>query len=209
LQDPVVLRPLIRNRAEADSAMPVLRRWFDLAVAARANPEDLSPARAAEQLANVHAVHRQPLEAAALLEQALAMLGRATAVDPQHVSRVRDSLAIHYRNLNQPDRAAALYDTRAVCEHLRPVEQYLRAKGAKVLSIGSPWSSNCRTWITFGGVVLDATALRARFTLPDFVVEHSHRGTHDGAEHGLVCQRHDDALVGVHPELGAGLPVIG
>jgi hypothetical protein len=209
LQSPALLQPLLRNRAEADVAMPVLRQVYDVAAAAPRGEDDINTARAAEQLANVYAIHRQSAEAAALLEEALAELSSARGVDPQHVSRVRDMLAIHYRNQNEPAKADALFGKTEVCEHLRPVDQYLRERGARVLSIGTPWSSNCRTWVTFGGVVLDVESLRKRFALPDFVVIHSHRGTHDGAEHGLVCTRHDDALVGVHPELASGLPVIG
>jgi hypothetical protein len=96
-----------------------------------------------------------------------------------------------------------------VCEHLRPVEEYLRTQGAVVASVGTPWSRNCRTWVMFDGVVLDAAALKARFRLPEFVIVHSHRGTHDGSEHGLVCERDHDALIGLHPDLAAGAHVIG
>jgi hypothetical protein len=95
-----------------------------------------------------------------------------------------------------------------VCEHLRLVKEYILAQGAKVYSVGTPWSRNCRNWMYFENVVLDADALRARFSLPDFVVTHSHRGTHDGAEHGLVCDTCHDGLMGRHPELATDAAVI-
>src|SRR4051812_42938502 len=95
-----------------------------------------------------------------------------------------------------------------ICDHLRPVEQYIRSQRVRVASVGSPWSRTCRTWVTFEGVVLDAAALKARFALPDFVIIHSHRGTHDGSEQGLVCERDHDALIGAHPEQATGLRLI-
>ena len=95
-----------------------------------------------------------------------------------------------------------------VCEHLKPVEEYIRAQGAKVYYVGQPWSHNCRTWVYFEHVILDGDALRARFDLPDFVVTHVHRGTHDGAEQGIVCEQCHDALMGSHPELSPDARVI-
>jgi hypothetical protein len=96
-----------------------------------------------------------------------------------------------------------------VCEHLRKVHDYLLSRGARVASVGRPWGRNCRTWVTFDGVVIDAAGLKAKFGLPACVVVHTHRGTHDGAEHGLVCEEHHDALIGRHPDLAAGARIVG
>ena len=117
------------------------------------------------------------------------------------VQLARDNLAIQYRNLGQPDRAAALYAELDVCEHLQAVKDYLLANGGTVYSVGSPWSRNCRRWMYFANIVIDADALRKRFALPDFIVTHTHLGTHDGHEQGLVCEQHHDALMGPHPKM--------
>jgi hypothetical protein len=74
-------------------------------------------------------------------------------------------------------------------------------------SISTPWSSNCRNWVYFRNVVLDPDALKKRLNLPDCVQPHVHRGTHDGAEQGLVCNVHYDGLMGAHPEVTGGGPV--
>jgi hypothetical protein len=38
------------------------------------------------------------------------------------------------------------------------------------------------------------------------VVEHEHRGTHDGQEAGFVCSEHQDGVMGVHPDYCRGVP---
>jgi hypothetical protein len=74
----------------------------------------------------------------------------------------------------------------------------------------TPWSRNCRNWVVYENVILDAEGLRKKFGLADVVIVHSHRGTHEGSEHGLVCSRCHDALIGVHPtEVSAGVRVVG
>jgi hypothetical protein len=141
------------------------------------------------------------------IERSLEVLRAGPANDPE-VCRVRDSLAIRFRNLGQRDRAAALYADVRVCEHLEPLRQYLLEQRAAIVSAGQAWSRNCRLWMYFD-VVLDVEALRARFALPGFVVVHIHRGTHDGAEQGLVCNAHHDGLMGGHPEVATAARVIG
>jgi hypothetical protein len=121
---------------------------------------------------------------------------------------VRDSLASRFRTLGQSDRAAALYADVRVCEHLEPVRQYLIEQGAPIVSAGQAWSRNCRLWICFDAV-LDPAALRTRFALPACVVAHVHRGTHDGAEQGLVCDAHHDGLMGAHPDAVTDQRTIG
>jgi len=142
------------------------------------------------------------------LERSLSELSRTRPADDAELSRVRDSLAICYRNRGQRDRAAALYADVRVCEHLEPVRQYLLQRGATITSAGQAWSRNCHLWIYFDAM-LDPEALRQRFALPAFVVAHVHRGTHDGAEQGLVCNAHRDGLMGGHPEVTVNAVVIG
>ncbi|MDB5304672.1 MAG: hypothetical protein JWM97_2221 [Phycisphaerales bacterium] len=89
-----------------------------------------------------------------------------------------------------------------ICEHLQPVLQYLLEQGGRITFSGQPWSRNCRMWVYFDAV-LDCQALQKRFALPATVIPHDHRGTHDGAERGLVCSEHHDAVIGIHPEYAA------
>jgi hypothetical protein len=91
------------------------------------------------------------------------------------------------------------------CEHLRALEEELIAAGHQVQYRGSPWSRNCREWVYFD-VVLDTDAIRKRMSFAACVKVHSHRGTHDGAEHGFECAEHHDAVMGIHPSRFETLP---
>ena len=84
-----------------------------------------------------------------------------------------------------------------VCEHLSELEQAIIEAGMVITRRGSAWTK-AREWVYFD-CVLDLAECRRRFSLPDFVVDHSHRGTHDGTEQGLVCNRCHDAIMGRHP----------
>ena len=134
------------------------------------------------------------------LEQQFEETLRTRGTQHRDTQLLRDSLAIQYRNAGQHAKADELYRESGICEHLKPVEDYIRSLGVRVMGIGSYWSQNCRTWVVFQNALLDAEALRQRFHLPEFVKVHTHRGTHDGSEHGLVCERDHDALIGVHPD---------
>ena len=83
------------------------------------------------------------------------------------------------------------------CEHLCALERALVDAGVKITSRGAAWSK-AREWVYFD-CVLDLPACRRLFDLPDFVMEHSHCGTHDGSEQGLVCEQCQDAVMGRHP----------
>lgn len=91
-----------------------------------------------------------------------------------------------------------------VCEHLQRLEQDLKQAGFKETYRGQPWSTNCREWIYFD-CLLDLVALRARLRLPEIVIDHVHRGTHDGSEAGFVCTCRWDAIMGAHAEYVAEL----
>ena len=91
-----------------------------------------------------------------------------------------------------------------VCEHLAALERELLERGIEETSRGQAWSQNCREWVYFA-CRLDLPALRARFQFAPCVTDHTHRGTHDGSEAGLVCAQCHDAIMGAHPEVGAGL----
>ncbi len=68
-----------------------------------------------------------------------------------------------------------------VCEHLSALEAEMLQRGVKETYRGQTWSRNCREWVYFD-CYLDLVALRARFTFAPCVIDHIHRGTHDGAE---------------------------
>lgn len=120
----------------------------------------------------------------------------------------RSSHAMRLRGLGRLDEADALFPMPSVCACLAPVEAYVRSLGVHVVDVSSPWSKNCRNWVSFDDVVLDGPALIKRFALPATIVVHTHRGTHDGAEQGLVCELHHDALIGAHPDLAKGAKTI-
>jgi hypothetical protein len=92
-----------------------------------------------------------------------------------------------------------------MCEHLAELEQALIAAEILVTFRGKPWSSNGREWVYFA-CWLDRAAIRAQFQLADCVIDHDHRGTHDGQEAGLVCGTCHDAIVGVHAEYRSTAP---
>src|SRR6478672_3362503 len=60
----------------------------------------------------------------------------------------------------------------SVCEHLKAVDDYIRGQGVHVAAVCTPWSRNCRNWVVYENVVLDAEGLRRKFDLPDFVIVH-------------------------------------
>jgi len=72
---------------------------------------------------------------------------------------------------------------RHVCDHLRPVEDYLAARKCAITSAGQAWSSNCRFWIT-SQVLLDCIEI------------HSNDDPRSGREKGLVCAMDHDAIIG-------------
>lgn len=86
-----------------------------------------------------------------------------------------------------------------VCEHLAKLEQELLRRGIKEIHRGQTWSKNCREWVYFE-CYLDLASLRARLAFEPCVMDHIHRGTHDGSEAGFVCSRCLDAIMGVHPD---------
>lgn len=91
-----------------------------------------------------------------------------------------------------------------VCEHLSAVESALAARGIAVTFRGQAWSERCREWVYFDAY-LDTARIRHAIALAECVRDHTHRGTHDGQEHGLVCELCDDAVMGL-PDPVPGKP---
>jgi len=85
-----------------------------------------------------------------------------------------------------------------VCDHLRPVEDRMRALGRAVTASGQVWSNNCRFWVYFDAV-LDCESLKKTFALPDFIEVHQNDDPRSGRERGLVCNADHDAVMGFHP----------
>jgi hypothetical protein len=92
-----------------------------------------------------------------------------------------------------------------VCEHLAEIERALLAAKVSETFRGQPWTSNCREWVYFA-CWLDRPAIRGRYKLAECVIDHDHRGTHDGQEAGLVCSTCHDAIMGAHADFRSGLP---
>jgi hypothetical protein len=95
-----------------------------------------------------------------------------------------------------------------VCDHLRPVEDHLRALGRKVTADGQVWSQNCRYWVYFDAV-LDCEALVKKFSLPSFVEISQNDDPRSGREKGLFCGTDLDAVMGFHPLDKPDAPPLG
>lgn len=91
-----------------------------------------------------------------------------------------------------------------MCEHLQPVEDYLRAKKIPETFRGQAWSDNCREWVYFD-CILDTESLKAKFHLPSFVIMHENTDERSGTELGLVCTQCKDAIMGLHPNHSSSL----
>ena len=89
-----------------------------------------------------------------------------------------------------------------VCEHLSMVEKAILDAHIPVTFRGQAWSKNCREWVYFDAYLYTKRIIE-EFHLSEFVIEHSHRGTHDGQEHGLVCTKCHDAIMGLHQPMGS------
>jgi hypothetical protein len=91
-----------------------------------------------------------------------------------------------------------------MCEHLQPLENYLKAEKIPEIFRGQAWSDNCREWVYFD-CVLETESLRSRFHLPSFVVRHENTDERSGTELGLVCTKCKDAIMGLHPDHSSSL----
>lgn len=70
-----------------------------------------------------------------------------------------------------------------ICEHLYPLKIEIIKHGVKEIWRGKAWSMNCNEWVYYD-CYLNNKALRKKFIFPDFIIEHTHHGTHDGQESG-------------------------
>jgi hypothetical protein len=84
-----------------------------------------------------------------------------------------------------------------LCEHLRFLDEAISAEGFKETFRGAAWSKGTREWVYYDGY-LNREAIRTKFHVASCVIDHEHYGTHDGQEEGLVCEVHQDAIMGIH-----------
>ena len=88
-----------------------------------------------------------------------------------------------------------------VCLHLINLENELVASEIKITFRGQAWSKNCGEWVYFDCIFLDLGKTIERLLLDKQLIKvHSHLGTHDGQEYGLICTKCNDGIMGLHPE---------
>lgn len=86
------------------------------------------------------------------------------------------------------------------CEHLCILEKDIIDKHIKVRSRGQAWGDNCREWVYFDCLFSNLEETIIRFNMDTEIINiHTHFGTHDGQEHGLVCLTCKDGIMGHHP----------
>jgi hypothetical protein len=193
----VAWKGFFANHREAMSSETFFRDVFTV-LEELAGPTS-PPAMAAENLAGILGSLDKLDEAIALRERVFAhVLGRFPKDDPRFM-QVRDGLVFLYRRTGRESAAEDLFADVGLCEHLKPVERYVRAKGAKMVFCGQPWSDKCHLWAAFDSI-LDCEGLMRVLKLDSCVQIHDHRGTHDGSERGLVCKVHNDGVMGPHPQ---------
>ncbi|MCB1044586.1 MAG: hypothetical protein KDC35_16715 [Acidobacteria bacterium] len=91
------------------------------------------------------------------------------------------------------------------CHHLIEVEQAIQAAGIRETYRGKAWSK-VHEFVYFD-CVMDLVEVRRAFALESCVVDHVHRGTHDGCEQGLFCETCKDGVMGLLPDSRPGMVV--
>lgn len=87
------------------------------------------------------------------------------------------------------------------CEHLNKLEKELISKQIEVTFRGQAWSENCREWVYFDCLFINLEKIIRRLELDNTNVKiHSHFGTHDGQEYGIICSACNDGIMGHHPD---------
>ena len=168
--------------------------FFSRVAAALETAGSAEASLAAENLADVLHSNGKTAEAAAVRRRHYDRLPS----DSTDRMRARERLAMLYRILDDRGALDDLYSDIGLCAHLEPVLRVVMATGARIQYCGQAWSANCHIWVYFD-TVLDCENLQTIHNLPGCVEIHDHRGTHDGAERGLVCREHHDGLMGTHP----------
>jgi hypothetical protein len=90
-----------------------------------------------------------------------------------------------------------------ICEHLRPLEDAIRAAGIAETFRGQPWTTNCREWVYFD-CYLEVEKIRQQFDLSACVVDHLNDDPKSGRESGVVCTECHDGIVGLNKADASG-----
>ena len=193
----VAWKGFFENDRDAAASEPYFRAVLGSLeeLAGPASPEAMA---AAGNLAGMLGSLGQLDEAIALGERVFAQARRRFPADDVRFLNQREALAFLYRMKGNENAAMDLLRETGLCQHLQPVERHLREQGARLYSVGRPWTENCHIWVFFD-TVLDCEGLMAGLGLDSCVCVHDHRGTHDGSERGLVCSVHQDGIMGRHP----------
>jgi hypothetical protein len=83
-----------------------------------------------------------------------------------------------------------------MCEHLAQLEAELIARDIPVTFRGQSWSTKCREWVYFT-CYLDLAEIRKRLSFAPCVLDHVNADPRSGEERGLVCDEHNDAIMGM------------
>jgi hypothetical protein len=81
-----------------------------------------------------------------------------------------------------------------VCEHLRPLEERIIARGFVESQRGRPRSTTCREWVTYNCDARVIAKLEG-MNIPACVKHYEQSYAHRGSESGLLCDEHSDALI--------------
>lgn len=94
-----------------------------------------------------------------------------------------------------------------MCEHLKELDIELKAKGIEETFRGEAWSDNAREWVYYD-CILNLEKLQQRFNFPDFVTIHINNDVKSGMEAGFYCEKCQDAVMGLPPNIGQGKVMI-
>lgn len=87
------------------------------------------------------------------------------------------------------------------CEHLQALEEAIASSGIAIAAKGDWWGSGSSRNIYFN-CVLDSSAIREQFKLPEFVEWYEYDGRVAGQEAGFHCKKCNSLLVGGLAEYG-------
>jgi hypothetical protein len=90
-----------------------------------------------------------------------------------------------------------------MCEHLKELDQELKARRISETYRGQAWSDNCREWVYYD-CILDLEKIKARYSFPEFVEIHFNNDPKSGTEAGFICTMCQDAVMGLHPDFSKG-----
>jgi len=94
-----------------------------------------------------------------------------------------------------------------VCEHLRELENIVRRSGAEETFRGHSWSKPNGEWVYYR-CYIDTESAMARFNDEETCRWSEHHGTHEGSEAGIVCNKCECGVMGLHPNDHVDAPTV-